>query len=118
MRWSERPPAVRSRSARLVRLHCDPRSLPVAVAHLVLVRCSARMRYFLRGIAIGTWLLVALFAAFMILSSSHLVLAVIASHVALPRWLFAAAISICYLVCVAVLVFAAILMWRRKLPGL
>jgi hypothetical protein len=37
-RWSERPPAARSRLASLKRLHFEPRSLPVAVAQLVLVR--------------------------------------------------------------------------------
>jgi hypothetical protein len=38
-RWSERPPATRLRFASLVRLHSDLRSLSVAVAHLILVRC-------------------------------------------------------------------------------
>ena len=38
MRWSERPPAVRSHFEWLGRLRSGPRSLPVAVAHLVLVR--------------------------------------------------------------------------------
>src|SRR6266568_4006210 len=42
MRWSERPPAVRSQLAWLPHLHFEPRSLPVAVAQLVLVRrCRA-----------------------------------------------------------------------------
>jgi hypothetical protein len=68
--------------------------------------------------SIGIWLLVALFAAFMIFSSSHLVLAVIASHVAIPHWLFFAALSLCYVVPITVLIFAAVLMWRRKLLGL
>ena len=38
MRWSERPPAVRLRFAHRVRFHSGPRSLSVAVAHLVFVR--------------------------------------------------------------------------------
>ena len=38
MRWSERPPVVRSRFPSLQPFRVDPRSLPVAVAHLVLVR--------------------------------------------------------------------------------
>src|SRR4030095_14526890 len=37
MRWSELPPAVRSRFPSLVRVRFTPRSLSVAVAHLVLV---------------------------------------------------------------------------------
>lgn len=38
MRWSERPPAVRSRLAWLELFHFDSRAPSVAVAHLVLVR--------------------------------------------------------------------------------
>jgi hypothetical protein len=38
MRWSERPPVARLRFHWLGRAHRDPRSLPVAVAHLILVR--------------------------------------------------------------------------------
>jgi hypothetical protein len=38
MRWSERPLAVRSRFAWLVRFHSGLRALSVAVAHLILVR--------------------------------------------------------------------------------
>jgi hypothetical protein len=41
MRWSERPPAVRSRFQWPLRLHCEQRALSVAVAHLVLVRSHA-----------------------------------------------------------------------------
>src|SRR5438876_7488483 len=44
MRWSERPPAARSNFARLKHLHCDRRSLSVAVAHLVLVRPNSQLR--------------------------------------------------------------------------
>ena len=38
MRWSERPPAVRSRFSSLQPVRSSPCALPVAVAHLVLVR--------------------------------------------------------------------------------
>ena len=38
MRWSERPPAVRSRFASLPPRRFEPRALSVAVAHLILVR--------------------------------------------------------------------------------
>ena len=38
MRWSERPTAARSRFGWLGPLHCGPGALPVAVAHLGLVR--------------------------------------------------------------------------------
>jgi hypothetical protein len=37
MRWSERPPAVRSRFAWLQLLRSGPSAVSVAVAHLVLV---------------------------------------------------------------------------------
>jgi TonB family protein len=47
MRWSERSPAVRSRFPWLGRLHFEPRTLPVAVAHLVLVRPMKRFVAFL-----------------------------------------------------------------------
>jgi hypothetical protein len=40
MRWSERPPAARSRFTWLVHFHRGQRSLSVAVAHLVLVRSN------------------------------------------------------------------------------
>src|SRR6185312_16182079 len=40
-RWSERPPVLRSPFAWLKPFHCERRSLPVAVAHLVLVRSYA-----------------------------------------------------------------------------
>src|SRR5687767_11424772 len=46
MRWSERPPALRLRSASLRPLRSGPRSFPVAVAHLILVR-SMRHSYIL-----------------------------------------------------------------------
>lgn len=39
MQWNERPPVVRSRFVSPQRRRFDPRSLPVAVAHLFLVRC-------------------------------------------------------------------------------
>ena len=39
-RWSERPPAARSTFESLGRVHSSPRSLSVAVAPLVLVRCD------------------------------------------------------------------------------
>jgi hypothetical protein len=42
MRWSERPPAVRLRFASLQRLRCGLHPLPVAVAHLGLVRPRAQ----------------------------------------------------------------------------
>ena len=38
-RWSERPPALRSRFAWLKPFRLERHSLPVAVAQLVLVRC-------------------------------------------------------------------------------
>jgi hypothetical protein len=76
------------------------------------------MKYFLRGMVIGVWLLIALFVTFMVFTSSHLVLAVIASHIALPRWLFFGALRLSFLVPVAVLLFVAVLIWKRKLPGL
>jgi hypothetical protein len=38
MRWSERPPAARPRSTWRAPIHCGPRTPPVAVAHLILVR--------------------------------------------------------------------------------
>jgi hypothetical protein len=46
MRWSERPPVVRSRFARLERFYSDRCALSVAVAHLVLVRPMARFAGF------------------------------------------------------------------------
>src|SRR4051812_22655194 len=44
MRWSERPPAVRSDFSWPQPVHLDRRSLPVAVAHLALVR-SMRLSF-------------------------------------------------------------------------
>src|SRR5688572_23093882 len=41
-RWSERRPAVRSHFVWLGPFHCGPRTLPVAVVHLFLVRCFER----------------------------------------------------------------------------
>ena len=38
MRWSERPPVVRSRFKWLMHLHSERRALSVVVAHLILVR--------------------------------------------------------------------------------
>jgi hypothetical protein len=51
MRWSERPPAVRSRLTWLVRLHCERCSLSLAVAHLILVR-SMRAALFVLAIVL------------------------------------------------------------------
>ena len=76
------------------------------------------MRDFLRGIAVGIWLLLALFAALITFSSSHFVLALVASHVTLPNWLFSLALLLCYLIPATVLILIPVLMWRRKLPGL
>src|SRR5205807_7757863 len=45
MRWSERPPAVRSRQEWLGHLHYNPPLLSVAVAHLFLVRAK-NMSYY------------------------------------------------------------------------
>src|SRR6266436_2757358 len=44
MRWSERPPAARSRFAWRGRFPCGLRSLSLAVAHLVLVRPHMEFR--------------------------------------------------------------------------
>lgn len=93
-------------------------SLGAVGVELYLVRCNARMIYFLRGMAIGVWLLIAVFAALTIFSSSHILLSVIASQVAVPRWLFVVALCLFYAVPAAVLLFIPLLMWKRKLPGL
>ena len=42
MRWSERPPVVRSRLTSLQPFRFGPRALSVAVAHLILVRSMQR----------------------------------------------------------------------------
>jgi hypothetical protein len=61
MRWSERPPAVRSRLAQLALLHFGPHALSVAVAHLVLVR-----RMNTRRVAYGLLVLLALLAGYLL----------------------------------------------------
>jgi|GEM_PF-1370854 len=45
MRWSERPPAARSRFEWLLSLHFERRTPSVAVAHLILVRRNSPLMY-------------------------------------------------------------------------
>jgi len=68
--------------------------------------------------AVGIWLVLAVFAAIMIFGSSHFLLAVTASHIDLPQWLFFVGLFLCYIIPVAIVLFAVVLMLKRKLPGL
>jgi hypothetical protein len=54
MRWSERPPALRSSLARLQRFHFERCALSVAVAHLGFVRSMKALVYLIALIPLGT----------------------------------------------------------------
>jgi hypothetical protein len=67
---------------------------------------------------IGVWLLVVGCVALCVFTSAHLVLAMVASHVTIPPWLFVPALWLCYLVPASIVIAALFIVWKGKLPGL
>jgi hypothetical protein len=75
------------------------------------------MKHCFRSVAISIWIIVATFTAIFAFSASHFLLALIASHIVVSKALFLIALSLCYILPLAILACAAFLLWRLKLPG-